>query len=144
MTILLIEDNQLFSELIQSYLTEVDLKVVETLREAKEWLANNRADMLLVDLGLPDSKGLDTLVQLSHIKTPKVVLTSSRHLLEEAVKMGITDFIHKAGPEDIVERIRFNISRLPKRRARFAPEVFEQLKACLTLKPDESHRLTVA
>lgn len=127
MTILLIEDNRLFSELIELSLTEADVYVVKSLAAAKEWLECFRADLILVDLGLPDSQGLDTLKQLAHIRAPKVVLTAMDECPDLAAQFGAADFLRKGNPREMTDRIRFHIKRLTK-RPRFAPDVFEQIR----------------
>ncbi len=130
MTILLIEDNRLFSEMMELTLTEVDLHVVETLAAAKTWLKMFRADMILVDLGLPDSQGLLTLKELMNVKVPKVVLTVTPGELEEVAKLGACDYIVKSRVPEMMTRIRFHTNRLTK-RPRFKPEVFEKIRECL-------------
>ena len=130
MTILLIEDNRLFSELVETNLADIEVHVVETLGAALEWLNTFHADMILVDLGLPDSSGLNTLKALRHIKTPKIVVTGADESPEQAAQLGATDYVIKADPNRLIKRLRFHISRLSK-KPRFAPGVFEEIRACL-------------
>lgn len=129
MKILLIEDNHLFGEFIGAHIDGVT--AVETLRDALALLNVERFDLLIVDLGLPDSQGIDTLRAFSHVKTPKIVMTARGDLLKQAVQGGCVDFVYKGDPKEIVERIQFNISKLRKPQ-RFAPDVFEKLKSCLS------------
>lgn len=131
MMILLIEDDRPFRELIEVSLKQVDLHTVGTLAAAKDWLTYSRADLILVDLGLPDSRGLDTLRALSHVKAPKVVVTGTVDAIGEAAKLGAVDYITKGDAYEMVERIRFHVNRLSRRQQRFAPHVFEAIKACL-------------
>ena len=126
MTILLIEDNRLFSELIELSLAEAEVFVVETLEEAKGWLSTFRADLILVDLGLPDSQGLNTLKALSFTRVPKVVLTASEECPDKAAELGAVDFVRKGNVKEMTERIRFHTKRLA-RKPRFAPDVFRQI-----------------
>lgn len=144
MTILCIEDNRLFRELIQYSLDDMEVHVVGTLAEAKEWLKENRVDLLLVDLGLPDSNGIDTLKALSATKVPKVILTAHPTYAQECAKLGAIDYILKGDDSaDVLERIKFNISRVNKCKSkRFAPHVFEQLKTYIC--PPPRHELTLA
>jgi two-component system KDP operon response regulator KdpE len=131
-TILLIEDNRQFSQFIELSLTEADVHVVETLESAKGWLSTFRADLILVDLGLPDSQGLSTLKQLSHIKTPKIVLTACDSCEEGAIRLGAVDYIPKSHAADMCERIKFNMRKLVK-RPRFSSEVFGQIRAYIEM-----------
>lgn len=136
MTILLIEDNRQFSELIELSITEADVFVVETLEEAKGWLSTFRADLILVDLGLPDSQGLNTLKSLSFTRVPKVVLTASEECPDKAAELGAADFVRKGNAREMTERIRFHIKRLAKRQ-RFSSDVFEQIRAYIEMPRQE-------
>lgn len=131
MKILLVEDNHLFGEFIGAHIDGVT--AVETLRDALALLNTERFDLLLIDLGLPDSQGMDTLRAFAGFKIPKIVMTARGGLLKEAMATSICDFIHKGDPREIVERIQFNINKLTKKRVRFAPEIFAQLKSCLEM-----------
>lgn len=132
MTILLIEDNRLFSELIERSLGDSEVYIVGTLAAAQDWLQLFRADLILVDLGLPDSQGLSTLKALQSTRTPKVVLTGAEVDLAEVARCGGCDFIPKSGINMMTERIQFHISRLTK-RARFAPDVFYQIRSYIEM-----------
>jgi DNA-binding response OmpR family regulator len=128
MTILLIEDNRLFSEMLELSLTEAEIYVVESLAAAKEWLECFRADLILVDLGLPDSHGLETLRALGTIRCPKVVITAARECPLAAAKLGAVDFVNKGSLDDMLTRIRFQMNRLTK-RPRFSEAIFNQIRA---------------
>ena len=126
----MIEDQVCFSDLIITVLEGLDIEAVESLKEAKEKLDIQRYDMLLIDLNLPDSQGLDTLRRLSHYKIPKVVLTGQFDLSEEASSM-CEDYLIKSDISTIYERIMFNVAKIRKaKRPRFSNETFEQIKAC--------------
>lgn len=132
MTILLIEDNRLFSELIELSITDSEVYVVQTLEEAKNWLTTFRADLILVDLGLPDSQGLNTLKALSFTRVPKVVLTAAEACPDHAAELGACDFLRKGNAKEMIERIRFHTKRLA-RRPRFPSDVFEQIRAYIEM-----------
>jgi len=83
-SILLIEDNSGDRRLISEMLAEAsnvtfDVKYADRLQAATEYLDQNRVEVILLDLGLPDSQGLETLkrvyTQVSEL--PIVVLTGS-------------------------------------------------------------------
>ena len=65
---LLLEDVAATTQIIKTYLAAVSpaalLESVVTLREALERLAAGSFDLVLADLNVPDSKGLDTLDSL--------------------------------------------------------------------------------
>ncbi len=82
MRILLIEDNPGDIRLLQEYLKEgsafrFQVTQVDRLSRGLERLAELRFDAVLLDLSLPDSHGLDTLVRLHEAAkdVPIVVLT---------------------------------------------------------------------
>jgi diguanylate cyclase (GGDEF)-like protein len=103
--LLLVEDNRADARLVQEMLTEVAepgriyLSKAESLKEAVEVLYRHDFDVLLVDLGLPDSQGLDTLYHLQSAKPtlPMVVLSgyNDEELALEAVQNGAQDYLVK-------------------------------------------------
>lgn len=73
---LLVEDNLGDARLVYEGLTEAlatDFQVthVRRLREALAWLWKQSCDLVLLDMGLPDSHGLDTLL-LMRAQAPNV------------------------------------------------------------------------
>lgn len=68
-----------------------------TVSEAHALLESSRVDVVLSDLMLPDSRGLDTLRSLRTAGVPVVVLTSidDQHLGRQAVEAGAEDFLIK-------------------------------------------------
>ncbi len=63
--VLIIEDDELFRQAVRDYLTE-DYKVgaVGSAKEALSFLAENGADVALLDINLPDSDGMALLSQI--------------------------------------------------------------------------------
>jgi signal transduction histidine kinase len=119
--ILLFEDNLGDAGLIEEMVEESDgvyhLEVVETLDEGLVLLKDRFFDVILLDLGLPDSDGIDTLIDVHKIstKTPIIVLTGLNN--EEigifAVKIGAQDYlIKKEIDSKLLKRsIRYSIER---------------------------------
>ncbi|MEO1724411.1 MAG: hybrid sensor histidine kinase/response regulator [Pseudomonadota bacterium] len=102
--VLLVEDNDdhaaLFHEELAATLPQAPLTRVSSLGAAKEWLAEERVDLVFLDLGLPESQGLGTLdrfLELGH-RTPVIVITSQgeTEIGVEALKLGAADFLDKA------------------------------------------------
>jgi PAS domain S-box-containing protein len=101
--VLLIEDNPGDAELVAVYLRAADpaarLDHVDTLDEGLARLADGRYDVVLLDLSLPDSRGLDTLRRLGPrtLSAPVVILTGfgDQNLGVEAVREGAQDFVPK-------------------------------------------------
>jgi DNA-binding response OmpR family regulator len=131
MRILMLEDQEYFASLIKGQLEGFSVTVVNTLAEAKSALNTQSFDIMLVDLGLPDSQGIDTLKSLSKYKIPKVVLTGRSDISKEVAQFGAIDYVVKNDIVDIYERVMFNVAKIQKaKRPRFAPEVFGEIRAC--------------
>ena len=102
--VLLIEDNPADVRLIREQLAEVsgahfELRVAGSLSAGLTEIARARPDVVLLDLSLPDSQALDTLV---HVRAclpdvPSVVLTGldDEMLSLEAAKAGAQDYLVK-------------------------------------------------
>ncbi|MHB8881634.1 MAG: PAS domain-containing hybrid sensor histidine kinase/response regulator [Thermodesulfovibrionales bacterium] len=119
--ILLIEDNPGDADLIEEMLSRADvrfeLKCVERLSAGIEQCKAYDFDVILLDLGLPDSRGLDTLVRFKECrpKAPVIVLTglTDEKVGTEAVKAGAQDYLIK-GQTDmklLVRSITYAIER---------------------------------
>jgi signal transduction histidine kinase len=72
---------------------------IETLDVAIQYLRQGRFDVVLLDLSLPDSSGLDTLKKLQDLAfdIPLIVLTGAddRELALQSVAMGAQDYLVK-------------------------------------------------
>ena len=121
-SILLVEDNAGDRRLISEMLAEAsnvtfDVKYADRLQAAMEYLAQNRVEVILLDLGLPDSQGLETVrktyAQVS--ETPIVVLTglNDEMIGAQAVNEGAQDYLIKGQVDTHLLRrtIRYAIER---------------------------------
>ncbi|WP_321417199.1 response regulator [uncultured Desulfobacter sp.] len=102
--ILLVEDNPADAELIRVILSEKKpssymLHVKERLSEALDFLSGHKIDIVLLDLGLPDSHGVSTIQKIKeqYPFIPIVVITGNENENTgiEAVRMGAQDYICK-------------------------------------------------
>lgn len=120
--ILLIEDNPGDARLIQEYLSDLkDLKytvnTAEKLKEGINILENEFIDVVLLDLNLPDSKGLTGVQQIFSVapNIPVIVLTglNDETTAINAVKMGAQDYLvkDKVESELLIRSIRYSIER---------------------------------
>jgi len=120
--ILLIEDNPGDSRLIQEALREVsgvDIELVkaELLATGLDILAEDDIEVVLLDLTLPDSMGLETLDQVRHYapEAPVVVLTGldDEDLALKAVQAGAQDYLVKGQVDgnSLVRAMRYAIER---------------------------------
>lgn len=121
--ILLIEDNPADADLLQELLeaapagVEWELVAVELRREALQELSQRRFDVVLLDLSLPDSHGLETLAKLRAVapETAMVVMTglNDEAIALEAVRLGAQDYLVKGQitSQLLVRAIRYAIER---------------------------------
>ncbi|MDP1552760.1 MAG: histidine kinase dimerization/phosphoacceptor domain -containing protein [Methanobacteriaceae archaeon] len=118
---LLFEDNHGDAGLIEEMLEEsgVPFKLthVETLKDGLETPYNNSFDIILLDLGLPDSDGIDTFfrVQDKYPKFPIIILTglSDESVALKALQDGAQDYLLKKDLESsfLSRSIRYSIER---------------------------------
>src|SRR3984885_7019335 len=102
--ILLVEDNSLDVRLLREMLKDQGrhqfaLAEVGFMGEAESHLATNAVDVILLDLGLPDAQGLES-VRRAHAAapgTPLVVLTGcdDESMADKALREGAQDFLVK-------------------------------------------------
>ena len=132
MKILLIEDDKRLSRFIAEAFPSDEVVIAGTLQMARAILVTLRPVLILVDLALPDSEGMETLTALKEYSPPKVAFTAGQSGLScEAAKL-CADYVRKGlDLAGLLARVRFNVERY-RPRARFEPETWEQLKACLT------------
>ena len=120
--ILLVEDDPGDARLIQEMLVEstrerLALNHASKLAEALACLSQERYDTILLDLSLPDSHGIDTLLQMEaeETDTPIIVLTGNEDesLGVEAVQMGAQDYLIKGDVSSrlLIRSIRYAIER---------------------------------
>jgi two-component system cell cycle response regulator len=102
--ILLIEDNPGDARLLQEALAEIaelqfELIHRETVAQSLEFLAKGKPDLILSDLGLPDSQGLETVRQIHDAAPliPLVLLTAmdDESLAVQSLEEGAQDYLVK-------------------------------------------------
>lgn len=120
-SVLLVEDNPDDVRLIHEALREAStdrflVDRVDRLSSAVEWLRRRSPSVILLDLNLPDSKGLDTLVVLrTHVPRTAIVVLTVRPDDEgpRAIRAGAQDYLPKAqlGTEMLARALRYAIER---------------------------------
>lgn len=102
--LLLVEDNHGDADLISNMLEGIAepryaITEAQRLGQALELAGSNNFDLIVLDLGLPDSSGLDTLrsIVAALPDLPIVILTGlfEEQLGTEALKLGAQDFLNK-------------------------------------------------
>jgi PAS domain S-box-containing protein len=121
--ILLVEDNpgdvRFLDELLREVTTaQFELRQVERLSDALKSLSGDRFDVILLDLSLPDSQGLDTFTRLYHQAVPAIPIIVLTGLADEtvaisAMQAGAQDYLVKGQVSgDLLGRaIRYAIER---------------------------------
>lgn len=119
-TILVVDDVQTAREAIADRLRKDGREVLEagTLNEARGYLAENKADICILDILLPDGNGLSLLDEVVHMSwQPKFIVITAHGQIDyavEAMKKGALDFITK--PIDMntlknsIERAEANVA----------------------------------
>jgi diguanylate cyclase (GGDEF)-like protein len=120
--ILLIEDNPADARLIREFIAEVQTAEVvlewkDTLAKGLQDLSQSDFDAVLLDLSLPDSRGLDTFFKI-HERSPTapiLILTGiqDEKLAVEAVRQGAQDYLVKGQVDGnlLVRAINYAIER---------------------------------
>ncbi|MHB9286188.1 ATP-binding protein [Halobacteriales archaeon Cl-PHB] len=129
--VLLVEDNpgdatliehHLANPAVDTFVDEVSLTHVETLTAALETLDGGRYDVLLLDLGLPESTGIETLelVLDDDPSVPIIVLTGldDAQISVDAIQAGAQDFLPKAelDTDRLVRALRYAVERHKQER----------------------------
>ena len=120
--VLLVEDNPADARLLREAIREagdmhVHLEHAASLDEAFERIRNGSFDVLLLDLGLPESQGLDTLrsVYAMFSELPIVVMTGldDEEIAVRAVQAGAQDYLVKGqvDPRVLIRTLRHAIER---------------------------------
>ena len=147
--ILLIEDNPGDARLIREMLADAkgvraDLEWADRLTTGLERLAVGGIDVVLLDLALPDSQGLDTFAR-THARAPDVaivVLTGldDESLAVEAMGAGAQDYLVKGQADGnlLVRSMRYAIER---KRAEEATRQAEALRAVMRLAHAAAHEI---
>ncbi|MEP6859766.1 MAG: EAL domain-containing protein [Deltaproteobacteria bacterium] len=139
--LLVVEDNRGDARLIREMFNEygepgTHMTHVERMSEAEAHLATHHVDVILLDLGLPDAQGLETL-RRAHVAAPAVplvVLTAydDETTAAQALQQGAQDYLIKGQIETrgLLRALRYAVERKVMEEALFA----EKERAQVTLK----------
>ncbi|MEG3754005.1 response regulator [Psychromonas arctica] len=126
--ILIVEDEESLAQVLSEYLSLSGFvtDVINDGSQAIEWLKNNPIDLLILDLMLPGTNGLDIYRELRTFSDVPVVMATAR--VDEidrliGLELGADDYICKPySPREVVVRVK-NILR----RASDDTKAFEQI-----------------
>lgn len=118
MRLLLIEDDSMIAEELITALRKAGYAIdaVNDVETGKLSLANEKYDLVLLDLGLPDGSGLDVLKELRGRRDPiPVLILTARDTLRDVVHgldLGADDYMIKPfAVEELEARIRVLLRR---------------------------------
>ncbi len=126
--VLLVEDDPATHRLVKRILndktesTKYNLEIAESLAIAEKSLQRNRFDNILLDLGLPDSSGIDTVRSIRKVNngTPIIVLTAQtdKEISIQAIREGADYYLVKGSflREMLTRSIRCSIERRARDR----------------------------
>jgi signal transduction histidine kinase/DNA-binding NarL/FixJ family response regulator len=119
--ILLVEDNPgdvlIINELLKASGIDFSLAHLSTLKETLLLCVEREFDVILLDLGLPDSIGVETLkkIQVCKMKSPVVVMTGldDEDVALESLREGAQDYLVKSRltSDNILRGIKYAIER---------------------------------
>ena len=100
MKILLLEDDFLLNELINDFLSKFyEISIAYNSNDALDKLYNEKFDIFIFDINLPDINGLDLLKELRSYSnlTPTIFISAYKDIdtLQKAFKNGASDYIKK-------------------------------------------------
>lgn len=139
MHVFLIEDNENYSSLIKDMLLKYEkgsFRVThsDNLKDGIRGISNNNIDVVLLDLDLPDSNGLDTLNTLNSVITdvPIIVLTGSEDegYMLRSMSIGAQDYLLKSEVtnKEVIRSILYTVERFNKYREQIAKQSSENIK----------------
>jgi DNA-binding response OmpR family regulator len=109
-TVLVVEDERDIRELLRRYLERADYAVLTsaTGAEAIGYLEGGTADLVLLDLGLPDIDGFEVLKLATVLGVPVIALTA-RSSVEDRIRgleRGADDYVTKPfSPQEVILRV---------------------------------------
>lgn len=118
LTILIVEDDEDTAEVVCTLLEDAGFKAssVESGEQALQKISKGVADLVLLDLNLPDISGLDVLRHVrSHSFLPMIVLSGYGKDRDRvnALEAGADDYMAKPfSPEELVARVKALLRRV--------------------------------
>lgn len=123
MTLLLVEDDKTILDGLKFCLTKenFDIKTAPNGREALKELDNNKIDLLILDINLPDINGIELYKKIKNTKDiPTIFLTANdlETTVVEALDTGADDYITKPfKTRELISRINSVLRRVYKKES---------------------------
>ena len=120
-TILIIEDSNFQTEFLKQLLTQTaegqhEIDCADRLDKGLGLMADKQYDLLILDLNLPDSMGMETLKKVQEQNPDQAIVLNTgvddEKLATEALHSGVQDYLVKGeNPHRIVQSIRYALER---------------------------------
>jgi DNA-binding response OmpR family regulator len=129
--ILLVEDDELASELISTFLTDCGFEVtsVFTVTDGIAYVKNGSYDLLVLDINLPDFTGYELLKNIKNILSLPIIVTSAYSDTKSkimAFKYGASDYMVKPlDLEELEARIWVQLSKHSEIKTQTEKKIFE-------------------
>jgi len=119
---LIVDDSPIDAQLMQGMLANnesfvFNTVIVHSFSQASEHLRSNKLDLVILDLGLPDSQGIDTLIRLrrENLEVATVVITGldNEDMGLAAIQQDAQDYLVKGtfDKSNLVRSIRYSLER---------------------------------
>jgi two-component system KDP operon response regulator KdpE len=111
-TVLVVDDEPPIRRLLRTSLAASGYRIVEAedAAGAMRALATDKADLMIIDLGLPDKSGLELISEIRNASAVPIVVLSARHderSKVEALDLGADDYVSKPfGMAELLARLR--------------------------------------
>ncbi len=125
--LLIVDDDIELCELLSAYLSGegFDVTLVHNGLDGVETIRNQKFDLIVLDVMMPEKNGFDVLREVGHFnRTPILMLTAKGDELDRIIglEMGADDYLSKpCNPRELVARVRSII-----RRNEAVPEAIKQ------------------
>ncbi|CAO1653794.1 Response regulator transcription factor [Salinibacterium sp. NYA9b] len=114
-TVLVVEDERDIREVLRRYLERAGFSVLTTGSGAEAFKLFASADLVLLDLGLPDIEGTDLLREIKTLGSLPVIVLTARSTTEERIRgleLGADDYVTKPfSPHEVVLRVQAVLNR---------------------------------
>jgi len=114
-TVLVVEDERDIRELLRRYLERAGFFALTTASGAEALTLLGSADLVILDLGLPDIDGTDILREIHALGTLPVIVLTARSTTEDRIRgleLGADDYVTKPfSPAEVVLRVQAVLHR---------------------------------
>ena len=116
--ILIVEDEVKIATLLQDYCHQAgyETKLIHNGREAQNWLQKNHAQLILLDIMLPEVDGITLCKEIrQNSETPIIMVTAKVEEIDRLIglELGADDYICKPfSPREVMARIKTILRRM--------------------------------